>query len=133
MVTISGCRAAGSLHFLILDFQARSTSTIMLEEGEKATTCSGGCASVIKPLCNAAMPNAAVNIAEQRVGLEADYSPDDSTASLPNESQCGAAQLEPLKTPIVLPKKQHEADVLLLVKENFALRPKNTDTGIQVP
>lgn len=46
--------------------------------------------------------------------LEADYSPDDSTAWLLNENQCGAAQLELVETPIVS-RKQHEADVLLLL------------------
>lgn len=42
------------------------------------------CASVINPRCNVAIsPNAAVNNSpEQKVGLEADYSPDDGTASL---------------------------------------------------
>lgn len=47
--------------------------------------------------------------------LEADYSPDDSTAWLLNENQCGAAQLGLVETPIVLPRKQHKADVLLLL------------------
>lgn len=59
MVTISGCRAAGSVYFPISDFQASSTSTIMrLEHGESATTYTGGCASVINPLRNAAISQA---------------------------------------------------------------------------
>lgn len=105
-----------------------------LEQGAKATTCSSGGASVIRlslQCCN--QPNTAVNITERRGELEADYSPDDSTASLPNENQCGPAQLELLKTPIVLPKKQHEADALLLVNANFCSETQNTDTGIKVP
>lgn len=37
------------------------------------------------------------------------------TASLLNESQCGPAQWELVQTPIVLPRKQRDADVLRLL------------------
>lgn len=96
MVTISGCRAAGSVHFLISDFRAGLTCPKMQSEhGETATTCTGGCAFVMNPRSNAAISQtAAVNITEQKVELEADYSPDESIASLFNENQCEAAQLE---------------------------------------